>query len=666
MSFSTALWALIAALLIGAMALAANPRRALNRYLAGACVHLAVWLACLHVSFVESSGVAWRQWAAVVSAGLLWQLWLPASCLLKPGQRRPALAAGAWPWLLLWAALAALALTDAFMRASPHAPGGIVYGWAYYTYIALFFAGCAALGVQAFLGMRTLQGGARLELQVLMLGGGATALTGAAMAAVNSWYADPGLLRLMPLAVVIGAGGTIWALVTSRVLNAQHILALCLERTGLVATVGMFVWGLEQLAVHFVPASVAFVLSLAFGLWLAAGIAPWLRELFQRQTQANRVRRAAFEVARQELRPDAMEASFVKVLKDWADCERAVVLLGSHGRLTGDGLEFPVDSPEIKALGALRWVTPERLAREKPTASRQALAALMQRHEFGVLVASLGPSPGLVVGLSVPLSKRPYIFAEIEVLLQIAAIIENSLSRAHYLLKAQHAEQLATVGLLGASIAHEIRNPLVSIKTFVQLLPNHYQEPIFREKFFRLIGDEVGRIDRLTEQLLDLSAPRVFSARQVDVHELLRTCVDLMAAKAEDRRVKLQTEFNAEAGLAFTDPNAVKQVMLNLGFNAIQALERHAGERWLKLSTRKVADSLEIAVEDSGPGIAPEVWSRLFQPFQSTKSSGFGLGLAICKDILSSLQASITADPPETGRGARFRIVLPCQPPPSS
>jgi signal transduction histidine kinase len=152
----------------------------------------------------------------------------------------------------------------------------------------------------------------------------------------------------------------------------------------------------------------------------------------------------------------------------------------------------------------------------------------------------------------------------------------------------------------------------------------------------------------------------------VEVHELLRSCLDLMAAKAEDKKVRLLTEFQTGSSEVFTDPNAIKQVMLNLGFNAIQALERHNGERWLRLSTRKVADNVEIAVEDSGPGLAPEVWARLFQPFQSTKSSGFGLGLAICKDILSSLQASITADPPETGRGATFRIVLPCPPSPTS
>ena len=665
MTFSTALWALIAALIIGISAVCINPRRLLNRMVLSICIHLAGWLCCMHFAFVEPPGNGWRRWAALIAAGLVWQLWLLKSTVLKPAQPLAGRLVSSWPWLVFWAVLATMTFSDRFVLFAPGA-GRPVYGAAYYTYAGVFLAGCVALVAQTFWAMRGLQGGRRLELQVLMLGGAVTAFCGLGMVLIDSWLREPGLLRLMPLAVMVCSGGTVWAVVTSRVLDAQHILALCLERIGLVAIVALFVWGIEQLAGQFVPASVAFVLALAFGLWFAAEIAPWMQELFQRQARGNRVRHAAFEVAREELRPEAMEDSFVKLLKEWAGCERAVILMGSHGRLTGDGLEFAVDSPEMKALSALRWVTPERLAREKPTPERVALLGVLEKHAFGVIAASIGPSPALVVGLSVPLSRRPYTYPEVGVLLQLAAIIENSLSRAHYLMKAQHAEQLATVGLLGASIAHEIRNPLVSIKTFVQLLPNHYQEPTFRDKFFRLIGDEVGRIDRLTEQLLDLSAPRVFSSKEVDVHPLLRSCLDLMAAKADDKGVKLQTEFEADSDRVFTDPNAVKQVMLNLGFNAIQALERHPGERWLRLKTRKVADNVEIAVEDSGPGLTPEVWARLFQPFQSTKSSGFGLGLAICKDILSSLQASITADLPETGRGATFRIVLPCPPPPSS
>jgi signal transduction histidine kinase len=310
----------------------------------------------------------------------------------------------------------------------------------------------------------------------------------------------------------------------------------------------------------------------------------------------------------------------------------------------------------------LRWVTPERLAREQTGGDNTALETVMRENGFGVLVAGQGPSLAFAVAVSVPPSRRPYTYSEVRQLLELSGIFENMLSRAHYLMKAQHAEQLATVGLLGASIAHEIRNPLVSIKTFVQLLPKHYQEAAFRDKFFRLIGDEVSRIDRLTEQLLDLASPRVFAAQTVEVHPLLRSCLDLIAAKAEDKGVALITDFQANPDRVHTDPNAVKQVVLNLGFNAIQALEQRTEERWIRIATRQVSDGIEVAVMDGGPGISPEVWARLFQPFQSTKSSGFGLGLAICKDILSSLHASIVADPPVSGRGATFRIVLPCPP----
>jgi C4-dicarboxylate-specific signal transduction histidine kinase len=103
-------------------------------------------------------------------------------------------------------------------------------------------------------------------------------------------------------------------------------------------------------------------------------------------------------------------------------------------------------------------------------------------------------------------------------------------------------------------------------------------------------------------------------------------------------------------------------VLLNLCFNAIQAIEIQAGARWVKISTRNTSGGLEMAVADSGPGIDEEIRARLFQPFHTTKSSGFGLGLAICSDILANLNASISVDPPAPGCGATFRVTFPCQP----
>jgi signal transduction histidine kinase len=260
-------------------------------------------------------------------------------------------------------------------------------------------------------------------------------------------------------------------------------------------------------------------------------------------------------------------------------------------------------------------------------------------------------------------SRRPYTYPQVTQLMELASIIQGAFERAHLSAKAQQAEQLATVGLLGASVAHEIRNPLVSIKTFVQLLPTHYQDQSFRDKFFKLIGDEVGRIDQLTEQLLDLASPRTYSAQLIELHPLLEAGLDLVAAKASHRQVNLIRDFKAEPDSAYTDASAAKQVMLNLCFNAIQAVENHrSDDRWVRIATRNTGLGIEMAVADSGPGISAEMRPRLFQPFQTTKSSGFGLGLAICSDILANLQANISVDPPEPGQGATFRVTFPCQP----
>jgi hypothetical protein len=188
MTFSTALWALIAALVIGVAAVCANPWRQLNRMVLGTCLHLVAWLGCLHFAFVEKPGIAWRQWAAVLAAGLIWQLWVLTSSVLKPGLRWMGRLMASWPWLVFWGVLAMFALDESFVSLSP-VSGRPVYGGAYYGYILLFLAGGAGLGVQTLWGMRGLQGGPRLELQVLVLGGGVTALCGLTMVLIDQFVA---------------------------------------------------------------------------------------------------------------------------------------------------------------------------------------------------------------------------------------------------------------------------------------------------------------------------------------------------------------------------------------------------------------------------------------------------------------------------------------------
>ncbi len=383
---------------------------------------------------------------------------------------------------------------------------------------------------------------------------------------------------------------------------------------------------------------------------------------FKFYPQATAARVACLQALKAESRIDKLESDFSRILKGWGQTEDVLIAYGDKVVTNHSEPKYDLAVALIDALRLLRWATPERLAREKPTPERQELARFLEQQGLGVLVLAEGPSLTAVIGVGVAASRRPYTYPQVTQLLELASIMESALERAHFSAKVQHAEQLATVGLLGASMAHEIRNPLVSIKTFVQLLPTHYQDPAFREKFFRLIGSEVCRIDQLTEQLLDLSTPRTYAATRQSLHAVLQSSLDLVTAKAADKGVEIKTAFAADPDAVYTDASAARQVMLNLCFNAIQAVEAHEGAaRWIRIATRNTATGVEMAVTDSGPGIAPEMQQRLFQPFQTTKSSGFGLGLAICRDILANLGATITVDPSVPAAGATFRVVFPCQ-----
>jgi signal transduction histidine kinase len=469
-------------------------------------------------------------------------------------------------------------------------------------------------------------------------------------------------IQLQPIIVLVLYAFTVIGINTHRIFDARQVVIVCAEKSVLVLLSCAFAWVLNVSLGPIFPPPLEFLATTALTLWFAGLLNAWLNRAFQAYPQVINARRAAFSAAGKEAQMEELVGVFLSILKGWGRSEHAIVLSGAAGFYQGGGIEISADSSESQLMKEIRWATPERLARERPSPARVALAKFLSDQNLGILVACDGPTLNALVGVGLAASRRPFTYPQVLQLLELAAIIANALERASLSAKAQHAAQLATVGLLGASLAHEIRNPLVAIKTFVQLLPQHYQDQAFRDKFFRVISDEVRRIDRLTEQLLDVAAPRVYCPKLIELHAVLRESLDLVAAKAAGFNVALRSDLLAAPDAIYTDPAAVKQVVLNLCLNAIQAVETQPGDRWIKIVSRNVGNNIELVISDSGPGIAPDIWPRLFETFQSSKSSGFGLGLAICRDILANVNATIVADQPIFGQGATFRVTFPCRP----
>jgi signal transduction histidine kinase len=638
----------------------ANPRRGMNRAFFTGSLHVTIWLGSLHFALTSSHGLFWLRLACSVGGLLPMHVWIIQQILaahLETTLRRWVIRN--WIWLLLSLVMALLPFTKYFIPAHSTAEHR-VHGWGYYGYILLDLALYAYLLIDSYRTTQRLTGGRRLESQVWLLGACMMTSLILLLMALNAITHRDIYIQLQPLVILVFYSGTAIAISTSRIFDARQLLLVGVQKLALVALVAGAAFVLDYCFRQILPDVFAFVATTICALWFASELNGWLNNVFQFYPQATTARQAAFAVSRRESRLENLESAFIGILKGWGQTDHALLISGGNESLRGGGVELSGDAVAVSALRQLRWVTPERLDREKATPERLALSGFLREHSLGALVIGEGPTLTAFIGVGIPASRRPFTFPQVTQLMELASIIESALERAHFSVKAQHAEQLATVGLLGASLAHEIRNPLVSIKTFVQLLPTHHQDPAFRAKFFSLIGEEVSRIDRLTEQLLDLASPRAYVAEIIELHPVLRASLDLVAAKATDKRIQFLTDFKASPDQALTDASAAKQVLLNLCFNAIQAVETRPGERWVKVSTRNVHLGVEMVVEDSGPGIAPEIRSKLFQPFHSTKSTGFGLGLAICSDILGGLNATISVDSSAPGQGAVFRVTFPC------
>jgi signal transduction histidine kinase len=223
------------------------------------------------------------------------------------------------------------------------------------------------------------------------------------------------------------------------------------------------------------------------------------------------------------------------------------------------------------------------------------------------------------------------------------------------------SERLASVGRMAAGLAHEIRNPLVSIRTFTQLLPERHADEEFRSSFLDLTLAEIDRITTLVGEILSF-ARSAAAGDEADVDPTTdvgacveRTCL-LLRSHARSAGVGLEFEVDEIAEQALIDEDRLRQVIINLVVNGIQACDGRGSVRVDAVSVPSGA--IVVEVSDDGPGMSPEVAARIFEPFFTTRSEGTGLGLAMVKTLLDQAGATIEVFT-APGGGSTFRVVLP-------
>jgi len=226
---------------------------------------------------------------------------------------------------------------------------------------------------------------------------------------------------------------------------------------------------------------------------------------------------------------------------------------------------------------------------------------------------------------------------------------------------ALRAEQLAWVGQMAAGIAHEVRNPLTAIKLLVQAATDPRRSAGFRPRDLQVLEGEILRLEQIISTFLDFARPPRPDKKPVAVAELLRECLAGVRARAELQDVDIHLDMASSIPPLDADSGQLRQVIYNLMFNALDVLPQGGTIRVLvEVETDRdhSAPMVVIRIEDSGPGLAPGLLDRVFEPFVSTKDAGLGLGLSISRRIVETHGGSISAES-APGAGAVFTVRLP-------
>jgi signal transduction histidine kinase len=281
----------------------------------------------------------------------------------------------------------------------------------------------------------------------------------------------------------------------------------------------------------------------------------------------------------------------------------------------------------------------------RPLRELQKTLLVISRGEFGVEVPVAGPTEIQSVGVALNEMSRELVRRSEQLQKTNAQLVQS--------------EKLSAVGELAASVAHEVKNPMVGIVGFAQLGQESSDLPELHE-YFKLIEQDAFRANKILQNLLEFSRPPEMEIEALGMNDVVKGALALCVHQLQMQGVRVDTSF-AEGALDIRgNSNQLRQVLLNLMLNAGQAMEQ-SPKKLITVTTRAAdAGFAEILVADTGPGLAEDVKDKLFKPFFTTKrrGQGTGLGLSVSRTIIEAHRGQIRAEG-APGQGATFIIRLP-------
>jgi signal transduction histidine kinase len=506
-------------------------------------------------------------------------------------------------------------------------------------------------------------------------------------------------LRIQPIGLLIlplNLGILAYVMTKARLADYNVVIArvLLYSVTMLViaGTAVVFLAALAVLAPRFMNQQqlmFAFMLSMTIGVGLTIilpKLLPRAERLMQERLFAGRYGyQDALSGLMKELSAlptiDQVLSTVATTLHSQMQVSRALILM--QDSLSGDyklqaesGLERQDDAETLtlkQDAAIVKWLegnrdalVREEMTRREPFAVRQRLDAELDPRKVVLCVPMIldGRLVGLI-GLGEKLNREMFFVSDLRVLGTLATEVALAAKYRRIEDEVFRKNRLVELGTIAAGVAHEIRNPLASIKTFAQLMPERMDDPEFKNEFSKLVLKDVDRITKVIESMLAFARPAQVSFKEQPSNDLVEEAVLLVQSRLKAKRIELTRAFHGNP-IVKADKQQILQVLVNLLSNAADALQERGKIRVATgVSQLDVAaggngnrDFAVIEVSDNGPGIPASVRGRLFDPFFTTKKEGTGLGLSISQKIVRDHGGAITVSSVE-GKGTTFQVSLP-------
>ncbi len=656
---------------VGIALFRSNPNRFANQVFTALVVVLGLELFFIHKAMdigsrFPTDGISnplgWVRASASVKGFFPWLLWLLCESIIDPKNKWGVLWKSA-PWFSLSLGLALATLSESYIS-SDSLPNNVQRSPVYIVVGAIPIIACAFLIVRASLQMRCQIGIRRIELQFLVINIAASALLTLSLFALGNILRAPIFTRLSIFSLLGALVLTTWAITYHRIFEVRQVLLSLAQSALLVIFLACVFLFLQRISDVMLPPPLDFLISLgvscSVAFWLDRNSRRWLG--LGGEQLLLKMRRTVIELARTEPKSELLIERFESLLRE--SCRtNLVVLLFERGEVyESRHLAFAKQQPWHAALCELGWITPESLQRRRSTPALDELRDFLAKLSLGLIftVPRGSPNPALLLAVGTKTNEAPFTYPEIERLQNIAELMDNILIRSRLNDQAVLQARIEYLALMSRGLAHDLKNLITPVSTFLVHTDGHYPKGSAEEEVHTAARRAMRVMTDYVREAMFFAERFKPNFDRVDPTQLLITVQSITNARAAHRSVTIEVDSAGSCSLV-ADGVLLQRLLANLVNNAIDASA--VGQKISLRSSNVRPNEMRFEVSDEGAGIAPEIRSRIFDPYFTTKEfgdevRGFGLGLTICQRIVDLHRGKIDVQT-HLGMGTTVIIFLP-------